>query len=226
MKTKPIHRVALAIAAAAALTMGIAVPATASPDRASEGPQLYPGETNWGIVHLDTTANGYMQSLQDTNEQYSGHSSAYDVVVSTNNIQHIKWYMISRGNELYRFVNFATGRALQGTLERRNPATSWLDFHVVTTPADWNNPYQLWRVTRNASDPDINAVTITNNGYYAGSRSSGDVTLSATAYGYDGYGLTNEVKVGNSGQFVSWRIPEAIINPLPKPPCTHTSCGQ
>ena len=123
-------------------------------------------------------------------------------------------------------VNFATGRALQGTLERRNPATSWLDFHVVTTPADWNNPYQLWRVTRNASDPDINAVTITNNGYYAGSRSSGDVTLSATAYGYDGYGLTNEVKVGNSGQFVSWRIPEAIINPLPKPPCTHTSCGQ
>ena len=207
MTTRILRRAFLATALAGALALGTVVPANAlSADPI--GDQY--GGTNLGIVHLFNEGGGVRKGLQATNETYYAHGDARNVAVTQNDIDQPKWYLIKLDNGYYKFINVATGMALQKTNESR-AVGPWAN-EVVTTPASWNNEYQQWDVVPRWGETGhvvyiYNRAT-TSNGYY-------NDMLRATTLPYNGNSQNSQVDVGRDVptdyRLQEWIIPEVTF---------------
>lgn len=209
MTTRFVRRAFLATAIAVALALGTVAPATArSADPIGD---LY-GGTNLGIIHLyNDASNGTRLGLQATNEVYYTSNETRYVAVGNLDIDHQKWYLIKLPNGYYKFINVATGMALQKTNESR-PAGLWTT-EVITSPAWWNNDYQQWEIVPRygvtGNTVYIYNRVLTANGQY-------NDMLKATQISYRGYADFYQIETSASGaggwNLGTWTIPEVTFS--------------
>lgn len=198
MNTRFTRRALVTTILASALALSVAIPAQASTTAANTEPTYLGIATFTSVGNADQTTNGLL--LQDTNEQYPFHNEAHNVVVSPNVLlQHTRWQVWQVGTQefygyerpVYKFVNVATGRALQSTNESTAGANGSTR-NIVTTPAGWNNAQQTW--TANEVGGEVELYNVEN--------SSVRLTVSNLPY----LGNTNVKQVNGGDQYGFWAV--------------------
>lgn len=153
-----------------------------------------------GVVRL-TDASGDLSvptALQDTNEVYSSNNEAHNVVASPAswNSDQQRWNLQQTGADTYRFVNAASGRALQSTNEVSGAREG--AYNLVTSPASWNSAFQEFRVTSNGATVEIWGTTpagekqvgVSSTGY-SGVPGVYWATMSAGRWSVSGYAFSS-----------------------------------